>query len=409
MRTCASQLPRNTAPIVLSRDPLPRPMKYLHRGNNQHAVLSAQAYAQRIVHSICEHNAKKRPLALVIAAYNESLVLEHTIRSALAAGMSSRDIYVVDDWSADETAMIARRLVGNANVITVYRSGKGLALHTIVDRLRLTKRYEWIHIADADGEFDKNYFSELYSHLDPSYAAATGYVASLPGGYISNYRGFEYGIGMDITRRFQAIGDVITIIPGPTSVFRSDVFERLDFNARALCEDFDVTLQLHRQGMGRIQFIPSAIARTQDPGNFKDFLKQITRWNRGVMQMIFKHRIGRRATRLDAYLTYQIAQNLLFAAVFFVALPLITLLSGSFAFLAIAFVSDVMTVGMFTLFAMQRTKRPRIIQSFPFTYALRWIQLLIFLKSFVEVFILHRYRLAGGGWETVTRRTNQTV
>ncbi len=170
-----------------------------------------------------------------------------------------------------------------------------------------------------------------------------------------------------------------------------------------------MTLQIHRQGLGKIQFIPSAIARTQDPGTFRDFIRQITRWNRGVMQMFFKHRIGSRASRIDAYLIYQIAQNLMFASLFFVALPAITILSGSLLYLAIAFVSDVMTVGMFTLFAMQRTKRPRIIQSFPFTYALRWIQLLIFLKSFAEVFILHRYRLAGGGWETVTRRTNQTV
>lgn len=395
--------------IRLNRSPIERDQPRLSRDDEEHKVLNPVEYADRILRSIKEHNTGKRKLALVIAAYNESLVLEHTIQSAIDAGLSAQDIFVVDDFSADETAAIARRIVGPHNVLTVYRSGKGLALHTIVKKYKLTQRYDWIHIADADGEFDTQYFYELFDHLNPTYAAATGYVASLPGGYISNYRGFEYGIGMDITRRFQAMGDVISIIPGPTSVFRSDVFDQLDFNAKALCEDFDVTLQIHRQGLGKIQFIPSAIARTQDPGTFKDFIKQITRWNRGVMQMFFKHRIGSRASRIDAYLIYQIMQNLLFASLFFIALPLLTILSGSLLYLAIAFVSDVMTVWMFNMFAMQRTKRAHIIQSFPFTYALRWIQLIIFLKSFTEVFIFRKYRLAGGGWETVTRRSHQTA
>lgn len=410
MNRAHSLAPTMSRKIVLKRSALKRTEPLLQRDASvRPTVLTSRSFADRAVRSISEHNAERRPLALVISAYNEALVLEHTIRSAISAGLRPSDIYVVDDNSSDATAMIARRVIGNCNVLTVERSGKGLALHTIVSELNLTKRYEWIHIADADGEFDQHYFSELYKNLDPTYAAATGYVASLPGGYISNYRGFEYGVGMDITRRFQAIGDVITIIPGPTSMFRSDVFEKLDFNAHALCEDFDVTLQIHRQKLGKIQFIPSAIARTQDPGSFRDFMKQITRWNRGVMQMFFKHRIGRSATKVDAYLSYQVAQNLLFAITFFVALPLITFLTQSFAYLAIAFLSDVATVGMFTMFAMQRTGRPHIIKSFPLTYLLRWIQLVVFLKCFAEVFILKKYRLASGVWETVTRRTNQVV
>lgn len=396
-------------PVVLARRPLERHIPSLERSERDTKTLTPSAFAARSLKSIQQQTSSKRPLALIVAAYNEALVLEHTIRSAMNAGLAACDIYVVDDYSSDGTAMIARRVVGGYNVLTVGRSGKGLALHTIVQELGLTKRYDWIHIADADGEFDEKYFTELYSNLDPAYAAATGYVASLPGGYISNYRGFEYGVGMDVTRRFQAMGDVISIIPGPTSVFRSDVFEQLDFNAKALCEDFDVTMQIHRQHLGKIQFIPSAIARTQDPGTFRDFIKQITRWNRGVMQMFFKHKIGTRFTRIDAYLTYQLLQNLMFAAMFFVAIPILTVMTGTLLYVATAFLSDVFAVWMFTMFAMQRSGRGNIISSFPFTYALRWIQLLVFLKAFAEVFILRRYRLAAGVWETVERRSHRTA
>lgn len=393
----------------LRRRALKRLIPTLNRPEETPHIIHAETYATRQMLAIVNGRAKKGHIALVISAYNEALVIEHTIRSAIKAGMDTSDIYVVNDASSDATARLARHLVGPYNVITVSRLGKGRALHRIVSTLSLTKRYEWIHIADADGEFDPAYFKELNEHLDPSYAAATGYVASLPGGYISNYRGFEYGVGMDITRRFQAINDVISIIPGPTSMFRSDVFEKLDFAGDALCEDFDVTMQIHRQKLGQIQFIPSAIARTQDPGTFKDFLRQITRWNRGVMQLFFKHHIARHATKIDAYLTYQLMQNLMFAATFFIGIPALTILTGSFIYLATAFLSDVFAVALFTFFASSRTGRKDLFHSFPLTYALRWVQLVVFLKAFIEVFILRKYRLAGGVWETVARRAQPTT
>ncbi len=363
-------------------------------------------YADRIVRSIENGSAAKRPIALIISAYNEELVLEHTIRSAMAAGLSAHDIFVVDDKSADDTAAIARRVVGPLNVLTVNRSGKGLAIHQINEALRISQRYDWIHIADADGEFDSQYFNELTAHLDPDYAAATGYVTSLPGSYISKYRGFEYALGMDVTRRFQSMADVITIVPGPTSIFRADVFEQLDFNANALCEDFDVTLQIHRQGLGKILFIESAIARTQDPGTMRDYLRQITRWNRGVMQMFFKHRIGSTASRVDTYLLYQLAQNLLFFCMYAIWIPVITLMTGSIVYLALAFLSDVIIVLGFVLFAQIRTRRRDILPAFPVVYLLRWVSLAVFIKCFVEVFLLGRHRLANGVWETVQRRVN---
>jgi poly-beta-1,6-N-acetyl-D-glucosamine synthase len=369
-------------------------------------ILNSREFAKREVLSINQRTMHKRPLALVIAAYNESLVLEHTILSAMAAGLSGRDIYIVDDSSNDGTPRIARSVVGGYNVLTVGRSGKGLAIHTIVQNLKLTNRYDWIHIADADGEFDTKYFVELYKNLNPRYAAATGYVSSLPGSYISQYRAFEYTMGMDVTRRFQSMAEVITIVPGPTSVFRSDVFQKLDFNADALCEDFDVTLQIHRQGLGKIQFIPTAVARTQDPGTFRDFIKQITRWNRGVMQMFFKHRIGKRISRIDAYLVYQMMQNILFFAMNFVWVPIITVLTGSLLYLALAFLSDVVVVLGFVIFAQMRTGRKDILPAFPFVYLLRFVSLGVFLKCFIEVFLFRKYRLAAGVWETVERRVN---
>lgn len=215
---------------------------------------------------------------------------------------------------------------------------------------------------------------------------------------------------MELVRRFQSIAGVISIIPGPTSIFRSDVFEQLNFGGDALCEDFDVTLQLHRQNLGSIQYIPKAIARTQDPATFKDFIKQITRWNRGVVQMFLKHRIGTRATKIDTYLSYQLFQNLFFVFVYAVWVPYVTISSGSFGYLALAFVADVMMMFIYAYFAALRSKRWDILAAFPVIYGMRWVSAYVFLKAFVEVAILRRYRLgeAKGMWETVARHSQLT-
>lgn len=381
----------------------------LSRGTSEPTVLSAQGFAERYVLSIRNQHARQDKIALIIPAYNESLVIAHTIKSAIASGLNKKHIFVVNDSSDDATYSIAASLLGEMNVFTVEPSGKGLAIQTLAQKLYLTERYRWIHIADADGEFDKRYFVELRKNLRVKYAAATGYVSSLDGGYISKYRMYEYTIGMDVVRRFQSIAGVISIIPGPTSIFRSDVFTKLDFGGGALCEDFDVTLQIHRQKLGSIQFIPSAIARTQDPSTFKDFIKQISRWNRGVLQLFFKHKVGRKASKIDTYLSYQMIQNLTFFLMYTVWVPFVTAMTGSMHYLALVFLSDVIILFGFTLFAAGRLRQPGLVGAFPAIYVLRWVSLAIFIRSFVEVALLRKYRITSGRWETVARRRQAAI
>jgi cellulose synthase/poly-beta-1,6-N-acetylglucosamine synthase-like glycosyltransferase len=341
-----------------------------------------------------------RKMALLIAGHNEELVIERTIRSAIRAGMKPRDIYVVDDNSDDSTSKIARAILGKTNVCRVRRSGKGLALTKAAKKFDLVKRYQWIHIADADGGFASDYFYVFRRGLKAKYAAATGYIKSLPGYSVSQFRVYEYTVGMEIHRRFQALTHTVSVIPGPTSCFRSDVFARLDFANKTLTEDFDVTLQLHRQKLGKVQFIPDAVAYTQDPGSVSDFVKQITRWNRGVLQGSRKHRIGLRPQRIDAYLSYQIAQNLFLFFNYAVLMPYIAFKRHSLAILATLFLLDVLTTLVVTVIVCLRSKRWDVLSAFPQVYILRWVTLGVFLQAFVEIMVLQRFRSSDGLWSS---------
>jgi cellulose synthase/poly-beta-1,6-N-acetylglucosamine synthase-like glycosyltransferase len=353
--------------------------------------------------------ARKATLALLIAAHDEELVIEQTITSAIRAGMKPQHIYVVDDNSSDKTGQLARSLLDDSNVIRVRRSGKGLAIAKAGKKFKLPERYRWIHVADADGGFAPDYFRVLRRELRVKYAAATGYVKSLPGGLVSQYRVFEYTIGLEIHRRFQSMTHTVPVIPGPTSCFRGDVFAQLNFANRSLTEDFDVTLQIHRRKFGKIQFIPEAVAYTQDPRNTRDFIKQTLRWNRGIMQGVQRHKIGRKAQRVDAYLSYQIAQNFLFFVNYCLIMPILALRYHTLAVAAQIFLFDVLLTYLMAILVAAKSKRWDVLSAFPLIYAYRWIVEFVFLRSFVEVIILKRFQITEGIWSTAQRRYKQAV
>lgn len=381
-------------------------------GRNPYALNRQNGYAgyadllKALRHRFVKPSAvqPKPVMCLLVAAHNEELVLATTLRSAIAGGMAREHIYVVDDHSGDRTSEIARSILPHANVFKVGRSGKGLALSRAAAHFKLPKRYRWIHIADADGAFAHDYFAVFRQQLKFGYAAATGYIRSLQGKRISEYRVYEYTVGMELYRRVQALLGVISIIPGPTSCFRADVFEKLDFTNKALTEDFDVTLQIYRLKLGKIQFIPQAVAYTQDPLTIRAFLRQITRWNRGVMQGIVRHKIGRRFSPIDAYLMYQVGQSLLLFLNCFVWVPYMSMGRGGPAFASMTFLLDVLMTFFIVILVAMRTKRWEIISAFPVIYGIKWLSLGVFIKAFFEVVVLRKFRLTTGAWESGTAR-----
>ncbi len=329
-------------------------------------------------------------IALVISAHNEEIVLEQTIQSAIEQGQPREDIYVIADTSGDQTMQIAIRMLGLRNAVSTSKRSKAQAISFGVERFGILQRYDWIHIADADGTFGDNYFTTLQGKLSPKYAAATGYIRSREGSYISAFRALEYTWGMDIIRRTQSWIGSITVIPGPSSIFRSDVFAKLDWHAPTLAEDFDVTLQIHRQGLGEIQFIPEIKANTQDPYTFTDYTRQIGRWNKGTFQSMARHGIGKKTQMIDAYLGFQVIQGLISFIVFALVLPVLSIALQRPHIMAYAFLYDVLLTVALCAYTTFRTHRLDILANFPLVYMLKWVQGWSFIRHFVSIMVLRR-------------------
>jgi len=374
------------------------------RGTNRRSIVRSS----RIIGSAQKTKVdrrKQKKLALLLPGHNEELIIATTIRSAIAAGQNKRDIYVVDDCSSDRTRHEAIALLGKDHVLTVRRSGKALAVKKAIKKFQLDTRYQWLHIADADSVFGTDYFRIYRRRLNPKkYAVAVGFVQSLRGNWISTYRAASYTYSQHVTRRIQSKLGMISVFPGPITCFRTDILNRLDFEANTLTEDFDITLQVHRYKLGKILFIPKAVNFTQDPQSFKDFCKQNLRWQRGFFQGVKKYKIGLRPQSIDASIGWQIWQAVFYLLQMFVLLPYMIHTTGNWLLLPFVIAADFVVSGVITLASSVVIKRWNLISCLPYFYFLRWVEVTIFVTAFVEIFVLRKFQSEVRGWGTEGRR-----
>jgi hypothetical protein len=101
--------------------------------------------------------------------------------------------------------------------------------------------------------------------------------------YSIGQRVLKYG---QTSRRFNAT----PIVPGFASIYRSDVLPRIDMNPPGLViEDFNMTFEVYQKDLGKVGFTLAAVAVTQDPDNFHDYIRQTKRWALGLWQTVRRH------------------------------------------------------------------------------------------------------------------------
>ena len=193
-------------------------------------------------------------------------------------------------------------------------------------------------------------------------------------------------------------------MPGPITCFRTDILKELDFAAESLTEDFDITLQIHRKKLGKIKFIPGAVNYTQDPQTLADFCRQTARWQRGFFQGVVKYKLGSKRQMIDASIAYQMLQLVFYLFQILILVPFVILATGRWTVIPFIILSDFVVLAWLALFSATVAKRVTILSALPYFYFLRWLELGIFLKAFVEVVILKRFRAEMRGWQTEGRR-----
>ncbi|GAA4615525.1 glycosyltransferase family 2 protein [Saccharopolyspora hordei] len=238
-------------------------------------------------------------VAVLMPAHNEEAVIVDSI-AAITALVPVENVHVVSDGSTDRTVELARAC-GVRVISTARNVGKAGAIQEAIRRFELVERYPVVMLLDADTHVQPGYFdAALRLFDDPDVVAVAGCVKTTwrgrglgpVGKLVAFHRQRIYTMTQYLLKFGQTWRRVNAthIVPGFASMYRTEVLPRIEVNPPGLViEDFNMTFEVYQKRLGKVGFTPAAVAATQDPGTFTDYVKQCKRWALGLWQTVRLH------------------------------------------------------------------------------------------------------------------------
>jgi cellulose synthase/poly-beta-1,6-N-acetylglucosamine synthase-like glycosyltransferase len=235
-------------------------------------------------------------VSFVVPAYNEEKNIMRCLNSLFECAVNFRgssEILVIDDGSTDNTYEIAWATINSkrqefphirAKVVRhTTNLGKAEALRTAVNKAL----GEYVAIVDADTFWNPHGLTELVDYMHATKTlAASGYIHPSDGikerKLFTILQQLEYSQGLGIVRRAEALGNAITVVPGPMGLYRSEILRQLlnEKQTKSVTEDLELTLEMQKKNM-KIGYDDDARSTTLAPTTLKWFWRQRLRWSIG--------------------------------------------------------------------------------------------------------------------------------
>ena len=281
-------------------------------------------------------------LTILVPAYNEELAIVVSVRALLANRYPALQVLVINDGSSDRTLEALRGAFDLRPVLRtpsaslptqrvrgIYASPLEPRLTVIdkenggkADSLNAGLRYARTPLfcsIDADTMLDQDALSRIVWEFEtrPDTIAAGGIVRVVNGSQVKDGRVTEVRTPKDWLPTLQILEylraflggriawsrlGMLLIISGAFGLFRRDVVvEAGGYDTATIGEDAELVMRLHRHqrdrgASSRIIFFPDPICWTEAPSSLRILARQRDRWQRGLLEMLWKHRsmLGRR-------------------------------------------------------------------------------------------------------------------
>ncbi len=278
------------------------------------------------------------PVSVIVAAYDEEVVIESTVRSLLAFDFPEFEVVVVNDGSSDATLerlveafdlapyeLFARRILTTQPIRGVYRSAQHPNL-VVVDKENGGKadswnaalniaRYRYVCGVDADTVFDPKALlvamrvvindparivgvtSQITTARDPQkiLAAPVG-SRRVDGGLLGLYQHLDFVRAFLNNRLAWSRFGFMLCSPGGFQIWRRDVLEDVGgYSTSFTCEDIELTFRIHeryrREGRDyEIRCLPDSVGVTEGPEDIPKLVAQRERWQRVINETVIHYR-----------------------------------------------------------------------------------------------------------------------
>ncbi|MEI2718047.1 MAG: glycosyltransferase [Candidatus Nanopelagicales bacterium] len=276
------------------------------------------------------------PISILVPAYNEELTIVDSIGTLLYSNFANFNIIIINDGSQDKTVeqlvnafkMVEIDLTANAHIPTqevvgTYMSTKDSRI-VLIDKVNGGKadalntginyaRYPLVCCLDADTLLDEWALARIVFEFeaDPTTVAIGGIVrvangstvqkgrltnVSTPRGFLPNVQIVEYLRAFLGSRIGWSTARCLLIISGAFGVFKRETLLKVGgYDTDTVGEDAELVLRLdkfHRDHKipYRIAFHPDPICWTEVPVNAKILSSQRDRWQRGLAQLLWRHK-----------------------------------------------------------------------------------------------------------------------
>ena len=283
------------------------------------------------------------PVSIIATAYNEQANIVESIRSLLTLHYPRFEVIVVNDGSTDRTLEILTESFGlrqvprsfeylvpcrpirgayesttYPNLVVVDKENGGCKADATNGGLNFAM-YPLVCVLDADSVLDDNALlrTVLPFLQDPGRTVGTGGSVRivngcevragrvtrvrLPWRFVPLVQVVEYLRSFLFTRMGWSRLNALPIISGAFGVFdKRLILKAGGYAPTSLGEDFEMVMRLHRY-IGdhrlpyRLRFVPDPVCWTEVPETLRVLHRQRSRWHRGLLDTILRHRpmIGR--------------------------------------------------------------------------------------------------------------------
>jgi cellulose synthase/poly-beta-1,6-N-acetylglucosamine synthase-like glycosyltransferase len=278
------------------------------------------------------------PIALIVPAYNEEATIVENVRSMLNIRYPEFEVIVVNDGSKDQTLS---KLIETFRLKPVTRAYDLAVKHAPVRQIYKSPIYGNLIVIDKENGGSKSDASnaginmcrtplfcvvdadsllEVESLLssvrpfmeDPERMIAVGGTVrvlngcevksgqvvrvGLPHNPLALVQYMEYIRAFLMARLAWSRWGMLSIISGAFGIFRRDVVVEVGgFSHGTVGEDYDLVIKMHKHmcDTGRpyaMRYVPEPVCWTEAPESFKVLGTQRKRWQRGALEVFFRHR-----------------------------------------------------------------------------------------------------------------------
>jgi len=247
-------------------------------------------------------------VTLLIAAHNEEKGIYNTLKYVAAQDYrgSIRTI-IINNNSKDRTKEEVLRAANELNIsvecIDENNPGKFNALNTGLSKVST----KYTITLDADTLLHKSAIRYLVARLkscpeDVQAIAGTVLVRNSRDNLLTRIQTWDYFLSIASIKRMQGLFQGTLVAQGAFSIYKTDAIREVGGWSDAIGEDIVLTWDLLARGY-RVYFEPLAVSFTDVPVKFSHFVKQRSRWARGMIEGLRKVRPWQQPSIFTKFLT----------------------------------------------------------------------------------------------------------